>query len=159
MSMIQTTTTTFNIDRLTPSIIVNPCNNIGAWASPFAQTLSEVDSHPQDAYVQWHADGETRSGIPFAMSEIQLCRFADHIVANILVKNGVTPEGKTIEPVLNYEALQVCFEKLTLIAQKTMMPVLIPKFANADWRAIEEIIEDTLIAHDIDVTIYLQEGK
>lgn len=154
MNMIKTVSGGLNSERLKPTIIVNPCNNIGAWASPFARALSEADSHPEDAYMRWHADGETKSGTAYEMSQMQLTRFGDHIVANILVKNGVTPEGKTIEPVLNYDALRICLEKLTLVAQKSRMPVMIPKFADADWRVIEELIDDTLVAHDIDVTVH-----
>lgn len=138
-----------------PSLIAHICNNAGGWGAGFVMALSAVDEGPEDAYRQWYRNGKTKSGIPFQLGEVQLVRFGDHIVANMVAQNNVDPKAR---PPIDYDALRTCLEKLTLIAQRSGLPVVGPKFgsgiAGGDWDVIEEMIEDTLIAHDIHVTIF-----
>lgn len=137
-----------------PSIIAHVCNNQGSWGAGFVLALSANDKGPEEAYRRWHADGVTRSGTKFELGEVQLVRYGDHIVANMIAQDNI---GSKKQP-LDYDALRICLEKLTLIAQRSKMPVAGPKFgsgiAGGNWEVIEEMIEDTLTAHDVHVTIY-----
>lgn len=134
-----------------PSLIAHVCNINKEWDTDFLKALSAIDMTPETDYHKWAANSVTASGIPFELGNVHLTRFNDiHIVASMLAKSTATS--------LDYEALRTCLEKLTLIAQRAKLPVVAPRFGSeiggADWQVIEEMIEDTLIAHDIHVTVY-----
>lgn len=136
------------------SLIVHICNNAGGWGSGFVMALSAKDPTPEKDYRKWAKAGELPSGTPFQLGEIQLTRLGEHLVANMIAQDNISG----IQPPIRYEALRECLETVAYVARRTALPVVGPKFgsgiAGGDWNHIEEIINDTLIANDIPVTIY-----
>lgn len=136
------------------SIIVHVCNNAGGWGSGFVMALSAKDKTPENDYRKWAKAGKLPSGTPFELGEIQLTVLGDHIVVNMVAQDNISG----IRPPIRYDALRECLETVAYIARRTELPVVGPKFgagiAGGDWNTIEEIINDTLIANDVPVTIY-----
>ena len=136
------------------SIIVHVCNNAGGWGSGFVVALSNTDKTPETDYRTWAKNGKQSTGIPFELGQIQLTRHQDNLAINMVAQDNLSG----IRPPIRYEALRECLEQVAFIARKTGLPVVGPKFgagiAGGDWKHIEEIINDTLIANDVPVTIY-----
>ena len=137
-----------------PSLIIHVCNNAGTWGAGFVLALSAINKTPENDYREWAERKKLSTGTPFELGNIQLCAFGDHIVVNMIAQDNI---GRSAPPV-RYDALRECLEQVTQVAIKTGLPVVGPRFGagigGGQWVIIEDIINDTLIAHDIPVTIY-----
>ena len=136
------------------SLIIHVCNNAGTWGAGFVMALSAIDETPERDYRAWAEKGVQSTGVPFELGNIQLSAFGDHIVVNMVAQDNL---GMSAPPV-RYDALRECLEQVTQVAMKTGLPVVGPRFGagigGGQWVIIEDIINETLIAHDIPVTIY-----
>lgn len=136
------------------SLIIHVCNNAGGWGAGFVLALSAIDKTPENDYREWAKRGQQSTGVPFELGNIQLSAFGDHIVVNMVAQDNIE---RSVPPI-RYDALRECLEQVTQVAMKTGLPVVGPRFGagigGGEWSVIEEIINDTLIAHDIPVTIY-----
>lgn len=137
-----------------PSLIIHVCNNAGTWGAGFVLALSAISKTPENDYRLWAERGHQSTGVPFELGNIQLCAFGDHIVVNMIAQDNI---GRSVPPV-RYDALRECLEQVTQVAIKTGLPVVGPRFGSGigggEWVLIEDIINDTLITHDVPVTIY-----
>ena len=137
-----------------PKVICHVCNDIGKWGKGFVLALSKRWSEPEAAYREWHRERESND---FALGAVQLVQAEPDIwVANMVGQHGILPKGSTVP--IRYDALWTCLERLAAQAQSLGASIHMPRIgcglAGGTWDRVEPIINDTLCAHDISVTVY-----
>jgi O-acetyl-ADP-ribose deacetylase (regulator of RNase III) len=137
--------------------IVHVNNDEGGWGAGFVLALSNRWPWPEKQYRQWHFDGVSAMGRPFALGEAAFVAVEpDLYVVNMIAQHGYAKPG---EPAIRYDALESC---LTAVANKATdfgnAPVHMPRIgcglAGSTWDQIEPIVQRTLSDRDIPVTVY-----
>ncbi len=136
-----------------PKIIVHVCNNAGKWGKGFVMALSKRWNEPEAEYRRWHSEGDP----PFALSEVQYVEVEPNCwVGNLIGQHGIHRKGG--QPPIRYEAVEQGLRKLAVFASEKGATVHMPRIgcglAGGEWEEIEPIIERTLVAAGIDVTVY-----
>jgi len=149
--------------------IVHCCNDQGGWGSGFVLALSAKNKEPERSYREWALQLATHSEETntFKLGNYKLAHFGDKVhVVNMIGQKGVRTVNGV--PPVRYEAIEDALRQLTTAIKLFMIDnkeisVHAPKFgsdlAGGDWNVIEDIIERTLCASDIPVTIYEFEAK
>ncbi len=134
-----------------PAIITHICNDAGGWGRGFVVALSKCWSAPEAEYRRWHRD-ET-----FGLGKIQVVTVAPVMwVANMIAQHGTKwQEGV---PPIRYEALEECLTAVAIVARTRSAEVHMPRIgcglAGGDWSNVGPIVQKTLCANDIAVTVY-----
>ncbi|HCC71452.1 MAG TPA: Appr-1-p processing protein [Bacteroidales bacterium] len=133
-------------------IIVHICNDIGAWGKGFVLALSRRWDKPESEYRKWFYD---KKG--FHLGEVQFVKVEnDLFVANIIGQRGITVTGSV--PPIRYEAVEAGLKKVAEKAGKMNASIHMPRIgsglAGGKWEEIEKIINRTIIARGISVTVY-----
>jgi len=144
-------------DVRTPSgngrkIIVHCCNDIGAMGAGVAAALFHKWPSVKSEYKQWH-----RSKKGFELGAVQFVKVdTDIVVGNMIGQKGIKTVGGV--PPIRYGAIRKCLERVAEAAVRNNASVHGPKFgaglAGGSWDEIERLIEETICARDIEVTIY-----
>lgn len=137
-----------------PKIIVHICNDIGGWGKGFVVAISNRWSEPEASYRRWHKGS---GDVPFELGQVQFVRVEDELwVANLIGQRGTGRSGG--KPPIRYDAVRTGMERVAVFAAKqsasTHMPRIGCGLAGGRWEEIEPIIEETLIAAGIEVTVY-----
>ena len=130
-----------------PAIIAHICNTAGGWGRGFTGAISKRWPGPEKYYramkhrrLGWIGAIEVESGI---------------CVANMIAQRRYSKPGL---PAIDYQALEVCLRDLVDYAMRTSSSVHMPRvgtdWAGGDWAVIEPIIERTLCASGVSVTVY-----
>jgi len=142
-------------------IIVHCCNNVGVWGAGFVMALSRKGGpwlRPEVEYKNWAAKNGSEK-FRSMLGAIQMVPVEDDIhVGNILGQESVGHGADGIPPI-RYEAIKT---GLRLLCQyihgdreaSVHMPRMGCSLAGGSWAKIEEIINETLIARGIPVTVY-----
>ena len=135
-------------------IIAHVCNDIGGWGRGFVLALSARWPEPEASYHAWYAG---RADNDFALGAVQLVGVEDDLwVANMIGQRDVLagPSG----PPVRYEAIELALLTLVNEAHARDASVHMPRIgcglAGGDWPTVEDIIDRTLIAHHVAVTVY-----
>ena len=135
-----------------PRLIPHICNDVGGWGAGFVLALSARWTEPEAQYVDWWGSGEG-----FELGAVQFVPVEPGLeIANMLGQRDVVAiDG--VAPV-RYEALE---EALASVAERALqsgasvhMPRIGAGLAGGDWATIEAIIERTLLAAGVAVTVY-----
>lgn len=136
-----------------PKIIVHCVNDIGAWGAGFVLALSRRWAAPREAYLSAVAayDGQLLLG------DVQFADVGDDItVANLVGQRGVGQHGG-LAPI-RYQAVTDGLIAVCREAQRRRASVHMPRMgcglAGGSWAAVEKLVEMTLCAFDIPVTVY-----
>ena len=139
--------------------IIHCCNDIGAWGAGFVLAISRRWMKPENAY---YSMGERCNG--YALGNIDLVKVEDDLwVINMIGQSGVGQGGGG--PPIRYKAIRNALEQVADIAQDPAyrgpfkaVSIHAPRFgaglAGGDWNTIEEIINETLVAAGLEVTVY-----
>jgi O-acetyl-ADP-ribose deacetylase (regulator of RNase III) len=137
-----------------PKIIVHVCNDAGSWGAGFVLALSKRWPQPEQSFRDWAAKGEDGG---FALGAVQLVQVGPELwVANLVGQHGLrkTKEG----PPIRYPAVEKGLEQLAATARQLKASVHMPRIgcglAGGKWEEMEPIIQRTLCAQDIAVTVY-----
>lgn len=141
-----------------PKIIAHICNDIGAWGSGFVVALSKQSPYPERSYRAWYRDGIWES-TPFELGQMQLASFGTPgvLVANMVAQRGIRHDASA-PPAVDYTALWRCLRGLGKIAEHMGASVHMPRIGcglgGGEWKIVAELIDETLIAQDVPVTVY-----
>lgn len=137
-----------------PRIIVHVCNDSGGWGKGFVLALSYRWREPERRYRAWHLGEQSQ---PFALGQVQFVRVEDALwVANLIGQHGMGFRNGL--PPIRYEAIQ---EGLRTVAAKAIelgasvhMPRIGCGLAGGEWKEVERIVCQELVASRVAVTVY-----
>lgn len=137
-----------------PKIIAHICNDIGKWGAGFVLALSRRWDEPERSYKEWYS---LQKGNSFYLGAVQFVKVRPDItVANMVAQAGVGTGSKG--PPIRYEAVEACLKKLAAMAAYDKASVHMPRIgcalAGGSWAKVEPIIQATLVASSVPVTIY-----
>jgi len=137
-----------------PTVIVHVCNDAGKWGKGFVLAVSRRWSKPERIYRAAFAEP------PFPqLGDVQFVPVIPTItVANLIGQHGVrTARGKAPPPV-RYPAIREGLQKIATFARERAASIAMPRIgcglAGGDWEDIEPVIEETLGAQGIPVSVY-----
>lgn len=136
-----------------PAVIVHICNDIGAWGAGFVLAVSKRWKQPE---VEFRA--AFRDGHSLALGEVQFVEVEPGLtVANVVGQRDIR-RGRKGEAPIRYEAVRQGLEKVAAFAAERKASVHMPRIgcglAGGKWEEIEPIIEATLGAKGVAVTVY-----
>jgi O-acetyl-ADP-ribose deacetylase (regulator of RNase III) len=134
-------------------IIPHICNDIGAWGAGFVLALSAKWPAPEASYLKWF-----RSKHFFELGHNQRVEVGGGImVINMIAQHKVGRDDKGKSPI-RYTAVRECLSRVAAEAKEQKASVHMPRIgcglAGGSWGVIENIIKDTLLDRNIEVTVY-----
>jgi len=135
-----------------PKILAHVCNDRGAWGKGFVIAISRRWPQPARNFKAWY-----QAHTDFQLGAVQFVPVeVDFWVANMVAQHGLKP--KQGQPLLQYDALATCLDRLALEALEWQASVHMPRIgcglAGGDWTKIEPMIREKLLAHGVAVTVY-----
>ena len=136
------------------TIIAHVCNDTGGWGRGFVVALSERWPESERSYRRWYAERATND---FGLGALRLVAVGSGLwVANMIGQRGIRRSGG--RPPIRYDAVEQALTKLAAEAQSLDASVHMPRIgcglAGGSWDQIEPLLETTLIARGISVTVY-----
>lgn len=138
-----------------PKIIAHVCNDIGGWGAGFVVAVSKRWKQPEREFRAWHRGGEAAG---FRLGAAQLVEVGPALfVANIIGQRDIK-RGRDGTPPVRYDAIREGLAKVRAFADEQRASVHMPRIgcglAGGDWKIVEAIVRDELVAHEINVTVY-----
>jgi Zn-dependent peptidase ImmA (M78 family) len=141
-----------------PKLLLQVVNDkASVWGGGFAKQAGKKWPYAQRRFREWVLEGrQLRLGNVHSVSIRD-----DLTLVSLVAQHGFKPSAG---PRLRYSALSSALEKVAYLAIAKGATVHMPRIgageAGGDWRIIEGIIQETLTARGITVTVYhLQEGE
>lgn len=137
-----------------PKIIVHVCNDRGGWGKGFVVAISKRWKEPEADYRRWHKEG----GVPpFELGQVRFVEPEPELwVANMIGQHGMGQRQG--QPPIRYEAVEEGLRQVAEFADDKGASVHMPRIgcglAGGKWEEIEPILERTLVAAGISVTVY-----
>lgn len=137
-----------------PKIISHICNDVGGWGRGFVVAVSNRWKEPESDYRRW-AEGKWNT--QFELGEVRFVEAEQDLwVVNMIAQHKIRSE-KGLPPI-RYEALEKCLKQVAEFADTHKASVHMPRIgaglAGGSWEAISEIIDRTVIARGVAVTVY-----
>ena len=134
-------------------IIVHICNDIGGWGKGFVMAISKRWKKPEKDYRAWY-----QSKVNFALGEVQFVKVEDQVwVANLIGQHKIKKDEYGGPPI-RYEAILAGLYKVGNLALEINATIHMPRIgcglAGGTWEKIEPLINTSLIAKNILVTVY-----
>lgn len=135
--------------------IIAHCNNdYGKWGRGFVLAVSKKWKEPEIQYHEWYKNRENDN---FALGEVQFVKVEKDIyVANMIGQHGIYQADGV--PPIRYDAIRQCLKKVCDFAKDNNASIHSCRFgaglAGGSWETIAHIINEELIACDIEVYIY-----
>jgi len=156
-------------------IIVHICNDIGGWGKGFVMAISKKWQQPEIEYRKWFKNNageqtdtvqferlgrtnESSGEKEFKLGNVQFVKVSDDIwIANMIAQRDIKP-NKDGQPPIRYVFVSECLERVCQFAKRHNASVHMPRIgcglAGGQWGEIEKIINDKLIANEIETTVY-----
>jgi O-acetyl-ADP-ribose deacetylase (regulator of RNase III) len=137
-----------------PIVIVHVCNDVGKWGKGFVLAISKRWSEPERMYRA------AFTKLPFPqLGDVQFMSVTNDItVANLIGQHGVRRPHSKSPPPIRYPAIREGLKKVATFAHQHGASVAMPRIgcglAGGTWEEIEPIIEETLGAQRIPVSVY-----
>jgi len=134
-------------------IIVHICNDTGGWGRGFVLALSNRWKAPEQSYRAWY-----KSDTNFELGQVQFVQVEDDLwVANMLGQHKIRKDEKG-NPPIRYRAVKQCLAVVAKKAKELNASVHMPRIgcglAGGKWKKIEPLVEETLLAQELAVTVY-----
>jgi O-acetyl-ADP-ribose deacetylase (regulator of RNase III) len=122
------------------------------WGAGFGRAVRKKWPKVQEEFAKWVVGG----GREFHLGNMHLSSADDSLlIAHIVAQHGVGPSRT---PRIRYGALEACLRKLAVHAAGLGASVHMPRIGTGEaggaWEIVSEIVEDTLCAGGVDVTVY-----
>lgn len=159
----------------TTKIIVHICNDVGEWGTGFETAISKKWEQPESEYRNWFKNKEAEQSRElqferiksrdkysnekkFQLGNVQFVKVAEDIwIANMIAQRDIKP-GKDREPPIRYFFVSEGLERIRKFAERHKASIHMPRIgcglAGGEWTKIEELINDSLIAHEIETNVY-----
>jgi O-acetyl-ADP-ribose deacetylase (regulator of RNase III) len=156
-------------------IIVHICNDVGGWGKGFVMAISKKWKEPEAEYRTWHKDkiGTQTDNVQFERLErrdkysnerkfelgnVQFVKVSKDLwVANMIAQRNIRPDKDGLPPI-RYPFVSEGLERVREFAKRQNASVHMPRIgcglAGGEWIKIEELVNDHLIAYEIDTTVY-----
>ena len=136
-------------------MICHILSDAGGWGKGFVLAISKRWKQPEKEFREWY---KNRNENDFALGAVQFVQTQDDIwVANIVGQHGLRVSRKNGPPI-RYDATEQGLAKIAGKAKELQASVHMPRIgcglAGGKWEHIEPLIEKTLCASGIDVTVY-----
>ncbi len=108
-------------------------------------------------YKAWAAGQED---LPFALGQVQFVPVApDLTVANLIGQHDIARKNQAqATPPVRYDAIREGLGRVRVEAQRHHASVHMPRIgaglAGGEWPLVEQLIEQELVAHGLNVTVY-----
>jgi O-acetyl-ADP-ribose deacetylase (regulator of RNase III) len=132
-------------------IIAHVCNIEGGWGAGFVLAISRKWPQPEIEYRRYCKTWKSRPEM--LVGHTQLCQVAPEIsVCNMFAQVLDDPHGVNIR----YDWLKACLSQLARIEGRfsVHMPRIGCGLAGGRWEHVEPLINETLVAANIPVTVY-----
>lgn len=128
------------------AIIAHICNNRGVWGAGFVLAVSEKWPSAERHYREFFESGN------MALGDTMLCNVQPGIfVANMIAQDGFPSQKRRCA--VDFDALELCLD--SVVGHSSVhMPRIGCGIAGATWDQIEPIIQRTLCANGVSVTVY-----
>jgi O-acetyl-ADP-ribose deacetylase (regulator of RNase III) len=141
-----------------PAILVHIVSDAGGWGKGFVLAISKRWSAPEQAYRHWYRTRHESPVPAFALGEVQLVEVApQQWVANMLAQKGQYPDKQGTPPI-RYPAVLQCLQTVAQAATQHQASVHMPRIgcglAGGRWEQMEELINQSLLAHNIPTYVY-----
>jgi hypothetical protein len=122
------------------------------WGAGFALEVRKAWRNVQDDFQQWVAADDSH----LRLGNCHLTRVDDSLsVFSMIAQKGY---GPSVRPRIRYAALRSCLNQLACIAVNEHASVHLPRIgtgqARGNWHLIESLIDESLLARGLQVTIY-----
>lgn len=156
-------------------IIVHICNDAGGWGKGFVMAISKRWKQPETEYRNWYKSKESvqtdsvqferlesvdkySNEKKFELGNVQFVKATNEIwVANMIAQRGIKPDKDEIPPI-RYHSVAECLNRVRQFSKRQNASVHMPRIgcglAGGQWTEIEEIINRTLIAYEIETVVY-----
>ncbi len=156
-------------------IIVHICNDVGGWGKGFVMAISKRWKQPEIEYRNWYKNKEVEqtdtiqferlqsrdkysNEKKFDLGNVQFVKATDDIwVANMIAQRDIKPDKDGLPPI-RYSFVSESLERVRQFAKRQNASVHMPRIgcglAGGQWSEIEELINDNLIAHEIETAVY-----
>ena len=156
-------------------IIVHICNDVGGWGKGFVMAISKRWKQPEIEYRNWYKNKEVEqtdivqferlesrdkysNEKKFELGNVQFVKATDDIwVANMIAQRDIKPDKDGLPPI-RYSFVSESLERVRQFAKRQNASIHMPRIgcglAGGQWTEIEELINDNLIAHEIETTVY-----
>ncbi|MDB5297015.1 MAG: hypothetical protein JWO31_2998 [Phycisphaerales bacterium] len=139
-----------------PRVIAHVCNDVGAWGRGFVVPLGRRYPVARERFRDWYA-GRDVAAPPFGLGGAQLVPVGPQLwVANLVGQHKLKAVGRV--PPVRYEAIREALTRLAGFAAERGATVHMPRIgcglAGGTWERVGPIVEATLAAAGVDVTVY-----
>lgn len=122
------------------------------WGAGFARAVRKKYPSIQKDFKEWAITNPNK----FSLGSIHTTiAYDDLYIVNMIAQHGY---GESVKPRIRYAALRDCLHRLKEVALGKSASVHMPRigtgYAGGNWSYILEMIDEMLVRHGIDVTIY-----
>jgi len=137
-----------------PKVIVHVCNDVGGWGKGFVLAISKRWCEPEREYRRWHHE---RAPDPLELGRVQFVEVDPSLwIANLVGQHGLRADNGI--PPVRYDAIRTGLVAVAAFAREHAATVHMPRIgaglAGGSWPIIAEIVEEVLVNHGINVTVY-----
>lgn len=156
-------------------IIAHICNDIGGWGKGFVTAISKKWKRPEKEYRNWFKSEEfeptkfieaqrieSRDAYSnekkFKLGNVQFVKADENIwIANMIAQRKIRKSKDGIPPI-RYDSVSQCLSRVREFAKGKNASVHMPRIgcglAGGKWEKIEPIINQELIAHEVETIVY-----
>lgn len=156
-------------------IIAHICNDIGGWGKGFVTAISRKWQNPEKEYRNWFKSEEFEvteiveaekiestdtysNEKKFKLGNVQFVKADEKIwIANMIAQRKIRNNKDGIPPI-RYNSVSECLARVREFSKRKNASVHMPRIgcglAGGKWEKIEPIINQELIAHEIETIVY-----
>ncbi len=156
-------------------IIVHICNDVGGWGKGFVMAISKKWKEPEAEYRKWY---KNKTGVQtdnvqferldkrdkysnekkFELGNVQFVKVSNDLwIANMIAQRNIRLDKDGLPPI-RYPFVSEGLERVSEFAKRHSASVHMPRIgcglAGGEWTRIEELVNDHLIAYEIETTVY-----
>jgi hypothetical protein len=135
-------------------IVVQLCNDLGAWEDPWLQAVSRRWRQPEKAYKKWFKENGCQ---PLPLGEVQFVEVEPQLWVASLI--GLQRKGRSEAlPLVPEAAIRQGLKRIALLARTQGCSIHMSRLGTVKgaqaWTTISRLVKEELIDHGLPVTVY-----